>query len=78
VFPGKNPDPNAHDPGIIVGHVKLSNAGSSPSLRIGFTEKGDDSVWYDLSKVITIKTGLRFNEKKFKKMYAEYFPFGHR
>jgi hypothetical protein len=75
VFPGKNPDPNAIDPGIIVGHIKLSVAGSSPSLRIGFTEKGDESVWYDLSKLLTIKNGAPFNEKKFKKVYSEYFPF---
>ena len=78
VFPGKNPDPNAHDPGIIVGHVKLSNSGNSPSLRIGFTEKGDESMWYDLSKIITIKTGLLFNDKKFKRLYGEYFPISFR
>ena len=78
VYPGKNPDPNAHDPGIIVGHVKLSNAGNSPSFRIGFSEKGDESIWYDLSKIITIKSGIQFNDKRFKKLYSEYYPFSSR
>jgi hypothetical protein len=63
------------DPGFVIGHVKLSSSGNSPSMRIGFTEKGDDSIWYDLSKIILLKNGQKFDSSKFKKIYQEYMPF---
>jgi hypothetical protein len=75
VYDGKQKNLNDNDTGIIVGHVRLTNAGKSPSLRVGFTEKGDNGTWYDLSKIVSIKNGQPFDMKKFKKLYGEYFPF---
>jgi hypothetical protein len=68
-------DLNRTDEGITVDKLKLSKAGGSYSLRIGFTEKGSPDVWYDLSKIIKINNGSHFNLKKFQKIYRDYFPY---
>ncbi len=59
---------------IVVGNIKLSDSGGSFSLRLGFSEKDDNTTWYDLSTILDIDNGMAFDKKRFEKLYVEYFP----
>jgi len=70
----KSPFAKGEEIEITVGKIKLSNSGGTYSLRVGFTEKGDDTTWYDLSTIVNIDNGMSFNKSKFEQLYLEYFP----
>ena len=74
----QNPFDSKKEMEITVGKIKLSDAGGSYALRIGFSEKDDASSWYDLSTIVDLQNGMAFNRDRFAKLYIEYFPSSYK